>query len=82
MVTDVLLCALDFITWRIQLYISLHIKMCKTTLHNSVHFQSIETSAVCLTMTSATLTKLINNVDVIFHLEPGNVCYHMLVKHV
>jgi len=30
---------------------------------------------------SSTLTKLINDVDVILHLEPGNVCYHMLVKY-
>ena len=28
----------------------------------------------------ATRTKLINDVDVILHLEPGNVCYDMLVN--
>jgi len=58
------------------------LKMSKNALHNSVYFRRTGTPAVCPKLTSAALTKLTNDVDVIFHLEPGNVCYHMLVKHV
>ena len=58
------------------------LKMSQNHLHTSVLFQGTGTSAVCPNLTGATLTKLINDVDIIFHLEPGNVCYHMLVQHV
>jgi len=58
------------------------LKMSKNSLHNSVHFRRTETPAVCPKLTTATLTKLTNDVDVIFYLEPGKVCCNMLVKHV
>ena len=83
MVTDVLLCVLIFLHERIQLYISLRIKMSTNTWHNSVHFWMTETSAVCPKYWKA--QRLLNvsmTLTLFFNLEPGNVCYNMLVKNV
>ena len=54
--------------------------MFNNTLHNFVYFRRTGASEVCPKLTYATLTKRINDVDVIVHLEPCNVCYHYVSK--
>jgi len=85
MVTNILLCVLMFSRERMQLFISLRIKMSTNTMYLTqfcLFLNDRNIPRMSKILKSATLTKLINDVDVILNLETSNVCYHMLVKYV